>query len=214
MSHVIRRATRVVAWLLILAGLVEIAYAAYVVADARAYQATEHHRLESTRQQASALSERDPLFLSTARPVAEGAAIGEIRIPRLGLMAIVAEGESTRVLQRAIGHLADTALPGESGNVVLAGHRDTLFRSLKWIRIGDAIALNTQYGDFEYVVEWTTVVGPEEVDVVQSAGRSTLTLITCFPFSYVGPAPERFVVRARETSRYVWSRGQRTTFSR
>jgi sortase A len=214
MSHVIRRTTRVVAWLLILAGLVAIAYAAYVVADASAYQATEHHRLESTRQQASALSERDPLFLSTARPVAEGAAIGEIRIPRLGLMAIVAEGESTRVLQRAIGHLADTALPGESGNVVLAGHRDTLFRSLKWIRIGDAIALNTQYGDFEYVVEWTTVVGPEEVDVVQSTGRSTLTLITCFPFSYVGPAPERFVVRARETSRYVWSRGQRTTFSR
>jgi sortase A len=214
MSHFIRRATRVAALLLILAGLLEIAYAAYVVTGARAYQATEHRRLASTRQQASALSGRDPLFPSTARPVAEGAAIGEIRIPRLGLMAIVAEGESTGVLQRAIGHLADTALPGESGNVVLAGHRDTLFRSLKWIRIGDAIALNTQYGDFEYVVEWTTVVGPEDVDVVQSTARSTLTLITCFPFAYVGPAPKRFVVRARETSRYVWSRGQRTTFSR
>ena len=175
MRHVIRRATRLAAWLLILAGLVEIAYAAYVVADASAYQATEHHRLESTRQQASALSERDALFMSTARPVAEGSAIGEIRIPRLGLKAIVAEGESTGVLQRAVGHLADTALPCESGNVVLAGHRDTLFRSLKWIRIGDAIALNTQYGDFEYVVEWTTVVGPEDVDVVQSTPRSALT---------------------------------------
>jgi len=215
MSRFLRRATRVAALLLILAGLVALAYAAYVVIDARAYQASAHHELESTRQQASAaLSDRDPLFSSTAPSVAEGASIGEIRIPRLGLTAIVAEGESTAVLQRAIGHLAETALPGESGNVVLAGHRDTLFRPLRLIRIGDAIALNTQYGDFEYVVEWTEVVGPEDVDVVQSTGRSTLTLITCFPFSYVGPAPERFVVRARETSRYVWSSGHRTTFRR
>jgi sortase A len=215
MSHCIRRATRVAAVLLILAGLVEIAYAAYVVIDARAYQAVEHHRLASRRQEASAApSARGTVVTSLASPVAERAPIGEILIPRLGLMAIVAQGESTTVLQHAIGHLADTALPWESGNVVLAGHRDTLFRPLKWIRIGDAIALHTQYGDFEYVVEWTKVVGPEDVDVVQSTGRSTLTLITCFPFSYVGPAPKRFVVRARETSRYVWSRGNRRTLRR
>jgi sortase A len=215
MRRFIRRATLVAGFLLIVAGLLALAYAAYVVFDARSYQVAEHRRLESTRQQSHAgLPTRDAFYSMTSRSIAEGTAIGEIRIPRLELTAVVAQGESADVLQRAIGHLADTSLPWESGNVVLAGHRDTFFRSLKWIRIGDAIELTTPYGDFEYLVEWTAVVGPDHIDVVGPTGRSTVTLITCFPFSYVGPAPKRFVVRARETSRYVWSRGHRTTLRR
>ena len=134
-----------------------------------------------------------------ASTVADGRAIGEIEIRRVGLRAMVAQGDSTAVLQRAVGHLADTPLPGESGNVVLAGHRDTFFRPLRHIRVGDLIDLATPLGDFRYAVAWTRVVAPTAVDVLDDdAGERTLTLITCFPFDFVGSAPMRFVVRARQ----------------
>jgi sortase A len=81
---------------------------------------------------------------------------------------------------------------------VLAGHRDTFFRPLKRVHAGDAITLKTRNGDFEYAVESIAVVPPGDVHVLQSTGGRTLTLITCFPFSYLGPAPDRFIVRARE----------------
>jgi sortase A len=98
-----------------------------------------------------------------------------------------------------VGHLAETALPGEMGNVVLAGHRDTFFRPLKGVQVGDAITLKTRDGDVTYEVESTRVVPPTDLSVLDSTGERTLTLITCFPFSYVGSAPNRFIVRARET---------------
>jgi sortase A len=127
----------------------------------------------------------------------EGGSIGEIQIPRLGLTALVVQGDSEAVLQHAVGHLVDTALPGEPGNIVLAGHRDTFFRPLRRVRAGDAITLRTRAGDFEYLVESTAVVRPTDLAVIQPTDRPTLTLVTCFPFYYVGPAPDRFIVRAR-----------------
>ncbi len=179
---------RSLAHLLLVVGLLTLGYASYVVIDAHTYQAAEHDRFERARQVAAPAPE-----------LVDGGSIGEIQIPRLGLMAIVAQGESPAVLQRAVGHLSDTALPGEPGNVVLAGHRDTFFRPLKRVRHGDAIVVKTRHGDFEYVVESTAVVRPTDIDVIQPTNHRTLTLITCFPFSYVGPAPARFIVRARET---------------
>jgi sortase A len=128
----------------------------------------------------------------------EGAGIAEMRIGRLGLSVVVVQGESEAILQRAVGHLARTALPGDEGNVVLAGHRDTFFRPLKDILEGDRITLQTPERAFEYVVEWTSIVKPTDVGVIEPSGGHTLTLITCFPFYYVGPAPNRFVVVARE----------------
>ncbi len=181
-------AARVAAGVFFAGGLLALGYAAYVVIDAKAYQAIEHRRFERART--------DP---AVAPALVDGGAIGEIHIPRLGLTAVVLQGESAAILQRAVGHLADTALPGESGNVVLAGHRDTFFRPLKRVRVGDVITLRTRQRDFEYVVESTAVVSPTDVQVLQQTGGRTLTLITCFPFSYVGPAPDRFIVRARET---------------
>jgi sortase A len=177
-----------VARVLLTAGLLALGYAAYVVADAKAYQAIEQRRFERSRVGAAA-----------APALVDGGAIGEIQIPRLGLTAIVVQGDSSAILQRAVGHLADTALPGESGNVVLVGHRDTFFRPLKRVHAGDAITLKTRDGDFEYRVESTAVVPPSDVQVLQSTGGRTLTLITCYPFSYLGSAPDRFIVRARET---------------
>jgi sortase A len=181
------RLARLVARVLLTAGFLALGYAAYVIIDAKAYQAIEHRRFDEARPDTSA-----------APVVVDGSAIGEIQIQRLGLRAIVAQGDSPSVLQRAVGHLPETALPGESGNVVLAGHRDTFFRPLRRVRAGDAITLKTRNGDFEYLVESTAVVPPSDVQVLEPTGGRTLTLITCFPFSYVGPAPDRFIVRARE----------------
>ncbi|HVC19840.1 MAG TPA: class D sortase [Vicinamibacterales bacterium] len=188
------RAARRTAYVFLAAGLLALGYAAYVVVDAKAYQAIEQHRFEQARA--------DPARQAVVRAPApvDGDPIGEIQIPRLGLTVIVAQGDSAAILRRAIGHLAGTALPGEPGNVVLAGHRDTFFRPLRRIRAGDAIVLKTRHGDFEYLVESTAVVSPSDVQVLQPTGRRMLTLITCFPFSYIGAAPDRFIVRARETA--------------
>jgi sortase A len=172
---------------LLAAGLLALGYAAYVVADAKAFQAIEQQRFEHARAGAAA-----------APALVDGGSIGEIQIRRLGLTAVVLQGDSAAILQRAVGHVADTALPGESGNVVLAGHRDTFFRPLKQVHAGDAITLKTRDGDFEYLVESTAIVRPSDVRVLRPTGGSTLTLITCFPFSYLGSAPDRFIVRARE----------------
>jgi sortase A len=132
------------------------------------------------------------------RPAIEaGTPLARLRIPRLGLETIVAEGVGETVLSRAVGHLPSSARPGEPGNVALAGHRDTFFRPLEGIRIGDVIRLEQPSGSHEYRVEWTSVVTPDEVEVLSDTGYPALTLVTCYPFRYVGAAPERFVVRAR-----------------
>ena len=115
---------------------------------------------------------------------------------------MVVQGDSAAILRLAVGHLADTALPGESGNVVLAGHRDTFFRPLKRVQVGDVITLKTRGGAFTYRVESTSVVPPTDVQVIRPTGRRTLTLITCFPFAYIGSAPNRFIVRAHRDRRH------------
>jgi sortase A len=168
------------------AGLLALGYAAYVVADARAYQAYEQSKFEN-------ISSKEP-----APPLVEGGVIGEIQVPRLQLKAIVVQGDSHTILRRAVGHVPETALPGTIGNVVLAGHRDTFFRPLRNIRLGDSITLQTPTGTFQYLVESTEVVPATAVEILNATTGHALTLITCFPFDYIGPAPKRFVVRARE----------------
>jgi sortase A len=133
----------------------------------------------------------------------EGEVIGEIQVPRLGLKAIVVQGDSPANLKRAVGHLSKSALPGEWGNVALAGHRDTFFRTLRDIRLGDEIKFKTRERSFEYLVESIEVVAPTDIRVLESSTGHDLTLLTCFPFHYVGPAPNRFVVRAREVDRML-----------
>jgi sortase A len=189
--------------MLLAAGVLALAYVAYVVVDARVYQANQHRQLEQERQHAPVmppLVDGDHRAPGMALPV-DGDSIGEIQIPRLGIAVSVVQGESPTILERAVGHLADTALPGELGNVVLAGHRDTFFRPLKGVRVGDAITMKMRDGDVTYEVESTSVVPPTDLSVLDSTGGRTLTLITCFPFAYVGSAPNRFIVRARETGR-------------
>ena len=122
--------------------------------------------------------------------------IGRLEAPRLGISVITREGTDASTLERAIGHIANTALPGEAGNAAFAGHRDTFFRRLRYVRAGDRIIVTTVSGRHEYVVRDTRVVSPKDVSVLEPTPTPTLTLVTCFPFRYIGPAPERFIVRA------------------
>lgn len=127
------------------------------------------------------------------------ALVGRVEIPRLGLTAIVREGVDGSVLQNAVGHLPSTALPGDPGNVAIAAHRDTLFRKLRGVRKNDRITMETPDGStYDYVVESMKIVDPADVSVLQPVkDEQSLTLITCYPFNYIGSAPNRFVVRAR-----------------
>ena len=177
-----------------------LGYATYVTIDARAYQRTEERRFEQARAVHAAAAR----LASAAAPPAfvprvpiDGESIGEIVIERLGIHAVIAQGDSDAILARAVGHLPATALPGGIGNVVLAAHRDTFFRPLNDVEVGDTISVKTYRGDFGYVVESTEVVKPTDVGVLAPTGGQTLTLITCFPFYYVGAAPNRFIVVAR-----------------
>jgi sortase A len=127
--------------------------------------------------------------------------IGRLEIPRLNLSVMVREGADGRTLSRAVGHIPGTALPGGLGNVGLAGHRDTFFRALQNIRENDAIEFETTSGTFRYVVKSTTIVSPRDVSVLAaSAGGENLTLVTCYPFYYLGSAPKRFIVRASQVA--------------
>ena len=177
---------RIAHYIFLVCGLCALAYAGYIIADAHAYQAIEQSKFESASRTAA------------PHPVFAGGAMGEMEVPRLGMKAIFVQGDSPKILRRAVGHISDTALPGEPGNVVLTGHRDTFFRPLRNIQKGDAISIATLNGEFEYKVESTEVVLPSDVQVLQPSGENTLTLITCFPFYFVGPAPKRFIVHARQ----------------
>jgi sortase A len=109
---------------------------------------------------------------------------------------MIAEGVESKTLRRSIGHVPGTALPGFTGNVGLSAHRDTFFRHLGDLLKNDVISIETAQGSFDYLVESTTIVDPDEAVVLRDIGRPTLTLVTCYPFYYVGPAPKRFVVHA------------------
>ena len=168
-------------------GILALGYAGFVFADSHAYQALEMKKFKEAGR------------LSEPHILVEGDVIGEIQVPRLGLNAIVVQGDSHASLRRAVGHLSKSALPGEWGNVALAGHRDTFFRALREIRRGDEIRFKTRERSFDYRVESIEVVAPTDIRVLESSSGHDLTLLTCFPIYYVGPAPKRLVVRARET---------------
>ena len=129
--------------------------------------------------------------------IARGEIVGRLVVPSIGVDAAVAEGVDTRTLRHAVGHIPGTALPGGGGNVALAGHRDTFLAKLGRVRLGDEIRIETPEHVYRYAVESRRVVGPTAMEVIAPAPRSILTLVTCYPFHVLGPAPERFVVQAR-----------------
>lgn len=128
--------------------------------------------------------------------VRAGGLVGMLDVPRLQLTTPVVEGDDDHTLKRAVGHLPDTPLPWESGNSAMAGHRDGLFRPLKDVKVGDEIRFRTTRDEYRYRVTTTAIVMPDDVSVLESKQGNSLTLITCYPFYYVGSAPKRFVIHA------------------
>jgi len=123
--------------------------------------------------------------------------VGRIEVPRIKLSALAREGVDVRTLRGSVGHVPGTPLPGELGNSAFAAHRDTFFSPLKFIRAGDQIVITTPNGVHRYAVTGTKIVSPSDVSVLQSLPGRGLTLVTCYPFDYVGSAPKRFIVQAR-----------------
>jgi sortase A len=134
--------------------------------------------------------------LTTPSLDADPLVLGRIEIPRIGVSAIVREGDDDTTLSIAVGHIPGTARPGERGNMALAGHRDSFFRALRHIQVDDTIRIRTAGRRYEYRVDATEVVGPEATRVLDPTGDAILTLVTCYPFEYLGHAPNRFIVRA------------------
>jgi sortase A len=141
-------------------------------------------------------SGRGPVPAAHSLPM--GTLLGRLEIPKLGISVMVLEGDGDDVLRKAVGHVPTTAFPGGQGNVVIAGHRDTFFRALRKIRKDDEIIFTTAQGAYNYQVGSIEKVGPQDVQVLKASLLPTLTLVTCYPFDYIGPAPQRFIVQATE----------------
>lgn len=199
-------------------GILTLSYCGFVLFDAELFQAYQSWRfrqaLESTRSSAANGQRLHPSLLPLPAPVnvrslssaenaelagSEGSPLGQIEISRIGVAAMILEGTGDLALRRAVGHIQGTALPGQQGNVAIAGHRDTFFRALRHIRRDDEIRLTTLSGAYRYRVVAIKVVEPEEIGVLDGSDDAILTLVTCYPFDYVGSAPQRFVVRAHKS---------------
>jgi sortase A len=137
-------------------------------------------------------------------------ALGRLEIPVAGVSVMLLEGTDDTTLDRGVGRIEGTARPGEPGNLGIAGHRDGFFRGLRRLSIGDEIQLSSLAGLARYRVTDLRVVSPRAVDVLEPTSEPSLTLVTCHPFYFVGDAPERFIVRARQEGFEPWSRSRQS----
>ena len=163
---------------------------------ARVHQALGKRELDRRISEPS--SAINPTTLTPVPKLSRGDLIGRIDIPRLDLSSVIFEGTDSGVLRDGVGHLTGSALPGQSGNVVLAAHRDTYFRSLRYLHNRDTIDVVTPSATKTYQVFSTEIVMPDQTEVVAPTRSAELTLVTCYPFDWFGHAPKRFIVKARE----------------
>jgi sortase A len=194
-------------------GVLTLGCVGFALVDAKLFQAYESRRFDKQLEETMGPSTGNggPLFrlypsnsleavsTTSERPGmrADGSPLGRIEIETIGLTAMILAGTGDETLRRAVGHISGTSLPGREGNVAIAGHRDTFFRPLRNIRENDEITLTTLDGSYRYRVESTRVVGPEDTTVLDDSDEAILTLVTCYPFNFVGSAPRRFIVRAQ-----------------
>lgn len=184
---------RIVVWLeraLLVVGVTCLAYYGYHIVEARQFQQAQAAVVEERLA-----TEPVPALAPVSR---ERGAFALLEIPRLKISTPVLAGDDEETLDLGVGHLPDTPRPWESGNSAFAAHRDGVFRPLKDIRIGDEVHVRSPEGVFTYRVKETKVVKPDDLSVLDRSETDTLTLITCYPFSYVGHAPRRFIVRAEK----------------
>lgn len=171
--------------------LVESAYAQW--AGARELDA---QGVQDSSKRAEAVVAAGARHLDRKNVLPPGTVLSHFEIPRLGMKWVLLEGTDAKTLDKSIGHVEGTAMPGERGNIAIAGHRNTHFRKLEWIRRGDEIILKNASGEYRYVVEWGKLFTPDDIEVLDAQHGPAVTLVTCFPFEYVGAAPLRYIVRA------------------
>jgi sortase A len=185
--HVLRAAQRCCLWL----GVTAMAYAGVTATYAQIAHQYRSSTLDAERAEPAVVGDREH-----AADLREGDVMARLEIPRIGISVMVLHGTEESTLTLGAGHVPGTPSPGGDGNLVIAAHRDTFFRRLEGIRAGDRIRILTVGQTYEYVVDSTETVDPEDTRVMESRGRQELTLITCYPFSFVGSAPNRFIVHA------------------
>lgn len=137
-----------------------------------------------------------PALATTAAAIPRGTWVARLEAPSVGLSATVLEGSDDKTLDKAAGHIESTPLPGQPGNIGIAGHRDTTFRRVRHLKIGDTLRLATPEATFEYRIAETRIVDPDAVDVLAPTTQPSLTLVTCYPFTFIGNAPKRYILRA------------------
>lgn len=192
---------------LLTAGTLALGYSGIVILRSFLYQKHAIEQLEkrnvmhgsnSAGEHPSVPTSANPPYGIPLQRVVAGSAFGRLSIDRLHLEVAVIEGDSDADLRLGAGHVPYTALPGNSGNVGIAAHRDTFFRPLRNIQKGDIITLSTTEDTYRYQVDSTEIVTPDHSEVLRPTPQPSLTLVTCFPFFYVGSAPKRFIVRAHQ----------------
>jgi sortase A len=184
----------------ILAGILSLGYVAYTMIDTELYQRRAAKQFEDTLNAPKMNAPNVPVSAKMPGIVKSGTPLGRIEISSLGVGAMILEGDDDKTLRHGVGHIPGTAALGQVGNVGLAGHRDTFFRALRNIHKDDEITLETLNGAHRYIVDRIQIVLPGDIATLDQSRDSILTLVTCYPFSYVGSAPQRFVVRAHKIS--------------
>jgi sortase A len=182
----------------LVAGMLALGYAGFTLLGTNFYQAYETRQFQQQLSSIHSAGATAAGVRALNAAALRGGALGKIEIARLGVTAMIMEGIDERTLKHAVGHVPGTPLPGRQGNVAIAGHRDTFFRALRNIRHDDEITILTLQGSSRYLVDSTQVVKPDDVQVLSGSNDSILTLVTCYPFYLVGPAPKRFIVRAHK----------------
>ena len=197
--------------LFFLIGILALGYVGFVLVDAKLYQAYQDWRFQQALEGLKPLPSSPPNLAkadsgnaeSFRKGSREGFPLGRVEIGAIGLEVMILEGIEDETLRRAVGHIPGTSLPGQEGNVAIAGHRDTFFRPLRNIRKDDEITVTTLKGFYRYRVDSTRVVEPEDIAVLDDSDDAVLTLVTCYPFYFVGSAPQRYIVRARRSPAWV-----------
>jgi sortase A len=179
------------------AGAALLAWVCYVTLDSAYTQWSGSRALAAERhEEQENIVPRTRAAPARGSSAARGAVLGNFAMPRLGLSFVLLEGTDTRTLDRSIGRVEDSGPVGGTGNIGIAGHRNTHFRKLEWARRGDEIVLTSHNVEYKYLVEWVRLFKPTDLEVLDASNGPAVTLITCFPFEYVGSAPLRFIVRA------------------
>ena len=183
----------------LVAGVCLLAWPAFVTGQSALTQwlGERELALSSRQEQQEEIVALNPGVPKADLRFSRGAIRGRFEVPRLELSYVLLEGADNKTLDKSIGHIEGTGHIGETGNIGIAGHRNTHFRKLEWIRRGDEILLTSRGGQaYRYQVEWVRLFKPTDTLVLDQSQGPAVTLVTCFPFEYVGSAPLRFIVRA------------------